>query len=182
MAKQKRIVLGVTGSIAAYKSADIVRQLQDRGFRVSVVMTKEAECFITPLTLSSLAGEKVYRGMFADGNEAWTMPHIALGQEADALLIAPATANIIGKIAGGMADDLLTCLALTTSAPILIAPAMNTAMYQNKIVQENCAKLKKHGVQLIAPAKGRLACGRVGEGHIAEVDEIIKAVVRVVRK
>lgn len=182
MANQKRIILGVTGSIAAYKSADIIRQLQEKGFRVSVVMTKEAEYFITPLTLSSLAGEKVYRGMFADGDESWAMPHIALAQEADALLIAPATANIIGKIAGGMADDLLTCLALATNAPILIAPAMNTAMYQNKIVQENCFKLKKHGVQLIAPAKGRLACGRVGEGHIAEVDEIIKAVVRAVKK
>lgn len=176
MAKAKKIILGVTGSIAAYKSADIVRRLCEKGFKVSVAMTKDAERFITPLTLSSLAGEEVYQEMFE--GDAWKMPHIALAQEADVLLIAPATAAIIGKLAHGIADNLLTCIALATRAPIVIAPAMNTEMYKNKIVQENCAQLKKLGVQFVDPVEGKLACGTVGEGHLAEVDTIVDAVVR----
>ena len=177
MSKAKHIILGVTGSIAAYKSADILRQLQEKGFKVSVVMTKEAELFITPLTLASLAGEKVYQAKIEDDGSSWQMNHIRLAQEADALLIAPATANMIAKLACGLADDLLTCIALGTSAKILLAPAMNTEMYKNKIVQENCAKLKKLGVQFIDPVKGKLACGVTGEGHIAEVKDIVAAVI-----
>ena len=172
------MILGVSGSIAAYKSADIIRCLCEKGFKVSVVMTEDAERFITPLTLSSLSGEKVYRGMFQEGEDPWTMPHITLAQAADCVLIAPATANIIGKIACGIADDLLTCIILATKAPILIAPAMNVEMYQNKIVQENCLKLKKKGVLFIDPVKGKLACGTVDLGHIADEDDIIKAVMR----
>ena len=179
MAKQKRIILGVTGSIAAYKSADLIRHLIEKGFRVSVVMTKEAEHFITPLTLSSLANEKVYRGMFDEQGDPLAMPHITLAQEADVVLIAPATANIIGKLAHGIADNLLTCIALATKAPILVAPAMNTEMYHNAIVQENCRTLKKHGVHFIDPIKGKLACGITGDGHIADDDAIIEAVLRV---
>ena len=177
MAKSKRVILGVTGSISAYKAAEIIRRLQEKGLKVSVVMTKEAEHFITPLTLSSLAGEKVYKGTISQKDESWQMPHITLAQEADVLLIAPATANIIGKIANGIADDLLTCIALATKAPTLIAPAMNTEMYKNKIVRDNCLKLKKLGVEFIDPAEGKLACGTTGEGHIADETKIIKAVI-----
>lgn len=142
---------------------------------MSVVMTKEAEHFITPLTLSSLIGEPVYRSTLDDPAQS-SMPHITLAKEADVLLIAPATANIIGKLANGLADDLLTCVALGTSAPILIAPAMNSQMYANKIVQNNCAILKKNGARFIEPTKGKLACGDVGVGHLADEDEIIKTV------
>jgi len=170
----------VTGSIAAYKSADLIREFVEKGFRVSVVMTKEAERFITPLTLSSLAGEKVYQGMFSKSKDPLFMPHITLAQEADVFLIAPATANIIGKLAHGIADNLITCIALATKAPILVAPAMNTEMYHNKIVQQNCRDLKKHGIQLIDPVKGKLACGTTGDGHMADERAIIKAVQRVV--
>jgi len=181
MAKQKRIVLGVTGSIAAYKSADLIRRLVEKGFRVSVAMTKEAERFITPLTLSSLSGGKIYRGMFDKNEDPLSMPHITLAQEADVFLIAPATANIIGKLAHGIADNLITCIALATKAPILIAPAMNTQMYRNKIVQDNCRILKKHGIELIDPIKGKLACGTAGDGHIADEAAIMKAVLRVTK-
>ncbi len=173
MASSKRIVLGVTGSIAAYKAADIVRRLTEKGAKVSVVMTKEAERFITPLTLSVLAGEEVYREGLEEAR-SWQMPHIRLAQEADLFLIAPATAAIIAKLAYGIADNLLTCIALATKARIVIAPAMNTDMYLNKVVQENCAKLKKLGVEFIDPEEGPLACGAVGEGRLADVDTIVQ--------
>jgi len=178
VAKQKRVVLGVTGSIAAYKSADLIRQLVERGFRVSVVMTKEAERFITPLTLSSLSGERVFRGMFDKNEDPLAMPHITLAQEIDVFLIAPATANIIGKLAHGIADNLITCIALATKAPILVAPAMNTQMYRNTIVQNNCRTLIKYGITIIDPIKGKLACGTMGDGHIADEASIIKAVLK----
>ena len=176
--KQKHVVLGVTGSIAAYKSADIVRRLQEEGFCVSIIMTKGAEQFITPLTLASLSGKKVFREMFDVEGKDWQIDHVSLADEADILLIAPATANIISKLACGIADDLLTCTALATKSPIVIAPAMNDGMYTNKILQENCAKLKKHGVEFVDPITGKLACGRNGKGHLADVADIIKAVKR----
>ncbi len=178
MVEQKHVVLGVTGSIAAYKAADIIRHLVMKRFKVSVAMTREAECFISPLTLSTLAGVKVCREMFGQEDHSWQMPHITLAQDADVFLIAPATAAIIGKIAHGIADNLLTCIALATKAPVLIAPAMNAQMYHHPIVQENCLKLEKQGIQLIKPVKGKLACGIIGEGHIAEVETIVAAVAR----
>ena len=178
--KSAHLILGVTASVAAYKAADLIRELIDRGFKVSVVMTKEAGYFITPLTLASLSGQKVYDSMF-ENQDTSVMPHIKLAQEADIILIAPATANIIAKIATGLADDLLTCIVLATKAPILIAPAMNTEMYHNKIVQENCAKLKRLGFTFVDPVEGKLACGTVGEGHIAEAQDIVKAVLKIVR-
>ena len=178
--EKKQIVLGVTGSIAAYKSADLVRRLIDAGFSVSVVMTKEAEHFITPLTLESLSGKKVLTGNFEDWVKDGSMSHITLAQKAAAILIAPATANIISKLAHGMADDILTCAVLATSAPVLIAPAMNETMYKNKIVQENCQKLKKHGFVFIDPVKGQLACGINGEGHFEEPENIIKVLKSVI--
>ena len=181
MVKQKRVVLGVTGSIAAYKSAEIIRRLIEKGLRVSVIMTKEAGYFITPLTLAGLSGEKVYRGMFDKKEDPEGIAHITLAQEADVFLIAPATANIIGKLAAGIADDLLACIALATKAPILIAPAMNTQMFQNKIVQENCRKLKKYGMRFIDPVRGKLACGTTGKGHLADEATIVKAVLRTIK-
>lgn len=177
MAKSKNIILGVTGSIAAYKSADILRRLMEKSFEVTVVMTKEAEEFITPLTLSALSGKRVYRGGIKD-DDSWQMPHIRLAESADLILVAPATANIIGKMANGLADDLLTCILLATKAPVVLAPAMNTEMYLHKIVQDNCAKLKKIGVDFVEPSKGKLACGTVGQGHIADEEDILKAVFR----
>ncbi len=178
--KQKHIVIGVTASIAAYKSADIIRDLSEKGFRVSVVMTKEAEHFITPLTLSSLSDGRVFSSMF-DHSAQDHMPHIKLAQDSDLILIAPATANVIGKMACGLADDLLTCIILATKAPVLIAPAMNTNMYQNKIVQENISKLKDLGFKFVNPVKGALACGTYGEGHIADVGDIVKAVLQLLK-
>ncbi len=175
--KQKNIVLGVCGSIAAYKAGDIVRRLQERDCTVTVVMTKESQQFVTPLTFASLTGRDVYTDMF-DGS-AWRMAHIELAKSADAVLIAPATANIIAKIAHGMADDLLSAFILTSRAPLLVAPAMNDDMYANALVQENCAKLRKHGAKFIEPIKGKLACGVIGIGHLAEVEDIVKAVLKI---
>ena len=170
-----KIVLGVCGSIAAYKSADLIRRFQEHHCDVTVVMTKEAECFITPLTLATLCGKDVYTGMFAAQN--WEMGHIQMAR-ADAVVVAPATANIIGKMASGMGDDYLSTLLISTRSKIFMAPAMNEDMYTNKIVQENCAKLKKHGVKFIEPVKGKLACGIVGVGHLAEAEDIVKVVLK----
>jgi len=171
----KTIVIGITGSIAAYKAADLIRRFQEKNCDVQVVMTKEAAEFITPLTLSTLSGKEVYCEMFDKGN--WRMGHIELAK-ADAFVIAPATANVIGKIANGLADDFITTLAITTKANIFIAPAMNDDMFSNAIVQENCTKLKKHGIKFVEPVKGKLACGVIGVGHLAEVDDIVKAVLK----
>ena len=174
--KIKKVVLGVCGSIAAYKAGDIIRRLQDAYCEVTVIMTREAVEFITPLTLSSLSGKAVYSDMF--DKDSWRMAHIELAKSADIVLIAPATANCIGKLAKGLADDLLTTFAITSRAPIFIAPAMNDEMYANAIVKENCAKLKKHGVKFIEPTRGKLACGVVGVGHLAEVEDIVGVVAK----
>ena len=174
--KVKQVVLGVCGSIAAYKAGDIIRRLQDNHCEVTVIMTEEAAQFITPLTLSSLSGKNVYSDMF--DKYSWRMAHIELAKGADVVLIAPATANIIGKLANGVCDDLLTTFVVTSHAKIFIAPAMNDDMYANGIVRENCAKLKKHGFNFIEPVKGKLACGTVGVGHLAEVEDIVKSVVK----
>jgi phosphopantothenoylcysteine decarboxylase/phosphopantothenate--cysteine ligase len=174
--KNKHIVLGVCGSIAAYKAGDIIRRLQDAGCTVTVIMTKEAREFITPLTLATLSGRPVYSDMF--DKDSWSMAHIELARSADAVLIAPATANCIGKLAHGLADDLLTTFVISSHALVFLAPAMNDEMFANTIVQENCAKLKKHGMKFIEPVKGKLACGTVGVGHLAEVEEIVKAILK----
>jgi len=173
--KVKRVVLGVCGSIAAYKAGDIIRRLQDVQCDVTVIMTKGAGQFITPLTLSSLSGKTAHSDMF--DKDSWRMAHIELAKSTDLILIAPATANVIGKLANGLADDLLTTFVITSKAPVLIAPAMNDEMYANEIVRENCAKLKKHGFKFIEPVKGKLVCGTVGIGHLAEIEDIVKAVV-----
>ena len=172
----KNIVLGVTGSIAAYKAADITNILTKLGYNVDVIMTKSAMEFITPLTLQTLSKNRVYSDMFKLEYPR-EVKHISLSQKADLFLIAPATANIIGKLANGIADDMLSTNALSMKGiPMLIAPAMNTRMYENPFVQDNIDKLKKYGYQIIEPKEARLACGDTGKGALADVDEIISIV------
>ncbi len=159
--------------MAIYKSCDLIRRLIEENFSVTVVMTEAAEEFIKPLLFQSLSGNKVYRGMF-DAPESWNIEHISLADTADLVLIAPATANIIGKIAAGICDDLLTCVVAATKSKVAICPAMNENMYNNIIVQGNINKLKKAGYYFIGPKKGKLACGKTGLGCLAEVDLIVK--------
>lgn len=173
--KPKNIILGVTASIAIYKACEIIRQLKKEDFSIAVVMTKEAGEFIKPIVFQSLSGNKVYQGFF-DEPQTWEIEHISLAKRADLVLIAPATANIIAKIVSGICDDLLTCLVCATKAPVLICPAMNESMFENKIVQDNIKKLKTLGYKFVGPIKGRLACGRVGMGCLAEVETIVKEV------
>ncbi|MBI4835071.1 MAG: bifunctional phosphopantothenoylcysteine decarboxylase/phosphopantothenate--cysteine ligase CoaBC [Planctomycetes bacterium] len=179
--KGKNILIGVTGGIAAYKAAEIVSRLHQKGASVKVVMTKSAAEFVTPLTFQTLSHNQVYTEMFS-GYEA-NPKHISLADEADLLLVAPATANIIGKIAHGIADDLLSTVVMSlprrqagVKCPVLIAPAMNDMMYKNPIVQENIKKLQKLGYKFIPPEKGYLACQKVGEGRLACLDTILSSV------
>jgi len=172
----REIVLGVTGSIGAYKAADLVRRLREEGCGVTCVLTKEAAQFITPLTLQALSERKVYTDLFSLEDPA--VVHTTLADRADLVLIAPATANLIGKLATGLADDLLTCLALATRAPILIAPAMNVHMYEHPAVQENLGRLKRLGHQFIGPEHGQLACGYDALGHLADVEHIVQHALR----
>jgi phosphopantothenoylcysteine decarboxylase/phosphopantothenate--cysteine ligase len=175
VAKKRNIILGVTASIAIYKACDIVRRLNEEALSVTVVMTREAEELIRPIVFQSLSGNKVYRGLF-DEPEGWEIEHVSLAKKADLVLIAPATANIIAKVASGICDDLLTCIISATKAPVLICPAMNENMYKNRITQENIKKLKSLGYRFIEPRVGRLACGKMGLGCLAEVETIIKEV------
>ena len=175
MLANKTIVLGITGSIAAYKAADIASKLTQAGARVEVVMTDSATRFVAPLTLRSITGRPVVTDMFELASE-YSIEHIALAEAADVVVIAPATANIIAKLAGGIADDMLTCTVLATKAPIILAPAMNVNMFENSITQDNLAKLKSRGFTIVDPAYGRLASGKMGVGCLAEVEEIIATV------
>ncbi|HSV42942.1 MAG TPA: flavoprotein [Candidatus Bathyarchaeia archaeon] len=179
---KKHILLGVTGSIAAYKAADLIRLFSKKGHRVSAIMTRAAEEFITPLTLATLSNEKVWRSMFDSEAEQRIVSHISLAREADALVIAPASADIIGKIANGIADDLLSTVAMATRAPIVIAPAMNLQMYENPVVQKNCETLKGLGMTFVGPEQGELACGEWGNGRLAELQAIADCVEQVLDK
>jgi len=178
----KNIILGVTGSIAAYKSCDIIRRLKEKKFSVTVIMTKDAEEFITPLTLQTLSNNRVYRSLFELVGEQYSVEHVSLAQKADLVLVAPATANIIGKAANGICDDLITCVIMATDAPIAFTPAMNDGMYKNKILQDNIAKLKKFGYKFIGPEKGKLADGKVGIGRLADIDKIVKESMAMLKK
>lgn len=180
MNKDKNIILGVTASVAIYKACDIIRSLIEKGFSVSVVMTQEAGEFIKPALFQSLSGNKVYKDLF-DAPDSWEVEHISLAEKADLVLIAPATANIIAKISHGICDDLLTCVVSATKARVLLCPAMNENMYKNKITQENIRKLKSLGYKFVEPRKGRLACGKVGLGCLAEVETIIKEAEKLLR-
>lgn len=174
-AKVKHVIVGVTASVAIYKACEIIRRLKEASFAVSVIQTKESEELIKPILFESLSQSKVYRGLF-DAPETREIEHISLAQKADLILVAPATANIIAKIASGICDDLLTCVICASKAPVLFAPAMNEQMYKNEITQGNIKKLKSLGYKFIDPKEGKLACGDKGVGCLAEVDRIIKEV------
>ena len=169
---KKNIVLGVTGSIAAYKACDITSKLAKKSINIDVIMTKSATNFVHPLTFQTLSSNVVNVDMF-DDIKYWEVNHISLAKKADILLIAPATANIIAKLANGIADDMLSSVALATKNQIIIAPAMNTNMYENPATIENIEKLKKRGVKFIEPDSGMLACKDVGKGKLADVDTIV---------
>ncbi|MEA4960146.1 bifunctional phosphopantothenoylcysteine decarboxylase/phosphopantothenate--cysteine ligase CoaBC [Lutispora sp.] len=171
MLENKNIVLGVTGGIAAYKSCDLVSRLVKAGANVDVIMTENAINFINPLTFQALSSNQVIVDMFKEP-KYWEIQHISLAKKADAVVIAPATANIIGKIANGIADDMLTTVAMATTAPLVFAPAMNSNMYENKILQSNIDRLKEIGYHFIEPGEGRLACGDIGKGKMAEPYDI----------
>ena len=179
-----KIALGVTGGIAAYKAAEIVRLLQDRGIRVQVVMTRAAQEFVRPLTFAALSGEKVITSMFAPGEEQppnidSAIEHIAVAQSIDALLVAPATADVIAHFAQGIATDFLTTLYLATTAPVVVAPAMNVNMWNHPATQSNLEVLRKRGVKIVDPGSGYLACGMTGAGRLAENEAIVAAVLEV---
>ncbi len=181
-----KVALGVTGGIAAYKSAEIVRLLQDRGIRVQVVMTRAAQEFIRPLTFAALSGERVITGMFSPGEEHSpnidsanidsAIEHIAVAQSIDALLVAPATADVLAQFAQGIAGDFLTTLYLATTAPVVVAPAMNVNMWNHPATQANLEILRQRGVKIVDPGAGYLACGMTGSGRLAENEVIVAAV------
>jgi phosphopantothenoylcysteine decarboxylase/phosphopantothenate--cysteine ligase len=173
--KGKKIILGVTGGIAAYKAAELMRQLVRAEAEVFGVMTRSAQAFITPLTLQTLSGHPVATDLF-DLIEESEIGHISLADRADLVVIAPATANVIGKIAAGIADDFLTTLVMATRAPVLFAPAMNVHMWNNPILQENIKKLKARGYHFIDPEAGELACGYEGQGRLADIAEIVEEI------
>ncbi len=168
----KSIILGVTGSIAAYKAADMTSRLTKSGHTVFVVMTAHAVGFVSPLTFQTLSRNAVTTGIF-DEKESWHPGHIALADRADLLLVAPATANVIAKLAHGIADDALTSIALATQAPVLIAPAMNGKMWKHPATVENVSRLKARGVRFIGPEEGMLACGYEGIGRLWDVAGIV---------
>ena len=172
----KCVVIGVTGGIAVYKALDIISALRKKDIEVHVIMTESATKFVNPLTFQSISQNMVVTDMFAEP-KAWEIQHISLAQKADLMLIAPATANIIGKVANGISDDMLsTTIMAASKAKVIFAPAMNTQMYKNKIVQSNIEKLKNFGYDFIEPASGRLACGDVGVGKLADVNTIVERV------
>src|ERR1700747_600153 len=176
-----RIPLGVTGGVAAYKAAELLRRLQQDGFSVQVVMTRGAREFVTPLTFAALSGQKVITDLFGDssGGEAnleSAIEHIAVAQRTDLLLVAPATADIIAKFARGIADDFLTTLYLASTASVVVAPAMNVNMWNHPATQENVEKLRSRGAKIVQPDEGYLACGMTGPGRLAGIEEILSAV------
>ena len=170
------IVVGVTGGIAAYKTCELVRALVKREYRVKVVMTEAATRFVSPLTFRTLSTEPVTVSLWAEEPDA-KVHHISLAEEADVMVIAPCTANVIAKLAHGRADDMLTTTALATEAPLVIAPAMNVHMWRKEVTQRNVAALVVRGARIVDPPRGELACGDVGEGRLASVDDIVEAVV-----
>jgi phosphopantothenoylcysteine decarboxylase / phosphopantothenate---cysteine ligase len=174
-----KIALGVSGGIAAYKAAEIVRQLQDRGVRVQVVMTASAQEFVRPLTFAALSGEKVITGMFGSSAEEPNLDsaveHISVAQSIDCLLVAPATADVIAKFAQGISNDFLSTLYLATTAPVILAPAMNVNMWEHPATKANLEILRARGVHIVEPGSGYLACGMVGAGRLAEPEQIVAA-------
>ncbi|MFR5471797.1 MAG: bifunctional phosphopantothenoylcysteine decarboxylase/phosphopantothenate--cysteine ligase CoaBC [Romboutsia sp.] len=181
MLKDKTVVIGVSGGIAVYKTLDVVSRLRKLGVNVNVIMTKSATEFVTPLSFQSLSQNYVVCDMFEDP-KTWDVEHISLAKRADVFLIAPATANVIGKIANGIADDMLTTTVMATKAKVLIAPAMNTNMYENPILQRNINTLKELGYNFVESESGRLACGDTGKGKLASPETIVDEVVKLLSK
>lgn len=180
MPKKKNIILGITGSIAAYKACDLITRLTSKGYNISCITTSEAEEFITALTLETLSGNRVYGEMFRPAEKREAI-HVSLAQKADLIAICPATANVIAKLATGICDDLLTCTVLSSRSPVLIAPAMNDNMYKHKITQKNIQALKKTGYKFVNPIVGRLACGYAGVGHLAEIGRIAEKIITLLK-
>lgn len=166
------IVLGVTASIAAYKAADLVSRLKQGGAEIYTIMTPAAHEFIRPLTFQTISGNPVFSDMFQQV-QGFNPFHISLAERADVVVVAPATADFLGKISAGLADNLLSAVVMASRSPVLIAPAMNVNMYHNSIVQENIEKLKNHGFQFVGPESGYLACGYEGPGRLASIDKIL---------
>lgn len=181
MLKDKTILLGVTGSIAAYKIANLASMLVKQHATVHVIMTRNACHFITPMTFETLTGNKCIVDTF-DRDFDFKVEHVSLAKQADVVLVAPATANVIGKIAGGICDDMLTTTVCATKAPCIIAPAMNTGMWENPIVQDNVERLKKFGYEIITPASGRLACGDIGSGKMPDEEMLMWHIMMAVAK
>lgn len=181
MLKNKTVVIGVSGGIAVYKTLDVISRLRKLGVNVNVIMTKSATEFVTPLSFQSLSQNYVVCDMFEDP-KTWDVEHVSLAKRADVFLIAPATANVIGKIANGIADDMLTTTVMATKAKVLIAPAMNTNMYENPILQRNINTLKELGYNFVEPESGRLACGDTGKGKLASPEIIVDEVVKLLSK
>ena len=172
----KTIGIGITGGIAAYKITDLVSKLKKNDYEVIVLMTEGAARFITPLTLKTISGREVLTDLWQESPE-WKVQHIGVAEEIDLLVVAPATANIIGKMANGIADDLLSTVYLANTAPVIIVPAMNSNMYQKPVVQENLNRLKSHGCTIVAPECGELACGASGPGRLPDIEVIYQAIV-----
>lgn len=168
----KTVVLCVTGGIAAYKAADLTSKLRQSGAAVRVLMTASATQFITPITFETLSGSRVVTDTF-DRNFAWEVEHVSLAKAADVFVVAPATANVLAKMAHGVADDMVTTTLLATKAPIVVAPAMNTGMYDNPVTQQNLETLRAHGVHIVEPASGHLACGDTGRGKLADTPALL---------
>jgi phosphopantothenoylcysteine decarboxylase/phosphopantothenate--cysteine ligase len=177
----KCVVIGVSGGVAVYKALEVISRLRKKDIEVRVIMTESAQKFVTPLSFQSLSQNMVTTDMF-DEPKAWEIQHISLAKKADLMLVLPATANIIGKVANGIADDMLSTTIMATKAPVVFAPAMNTNMYENPIVQNNIEKLKSFGYEFIEPASGRLACGDVGAGKLADVEDIYEFVLKTLYK
>ncbi|WP_346934965.1 bifunctional phosphopantothenoylcysteine decarboxylase/phosphopantothenate--cysteine ligase CoaBC [Clostridium sp.] len=173
--RKKNVVVGVTGGVAVYKALDVISRLKKKDINVDVIMTKSACEFVTPLSFQSLSQNAVIKNMF-DEPRAFEIQHISLAKKADVLVVVPATANIIGKVANGIADDMLSTTIMATNAKVIFAPAMNTNMYNNPIVQENIKKLISYGYEFINPSSGRLACGDVGDGKLADTEDIAEVI------
>jgi len=175
MENKKSVVIGVTGGIAVYKALDVISRLKKENVEVYVIMTKAAMEFVNPISFQTLSQNVVICDMFEEP-KAWELQHISLAKKADLFVIVPATANIIGKVAGGISDDMLTTTIMATKAPVIFAPAMNVNMYNNKILQGNIQKLKEFGYAFIDPTCGRLACGDIGEGKLAQTEDIFEII------
>lgn len=173
----KRVLLAVSGGIAAYKACDIVSALKKRDVEVQVVMTENATKFVTPLTFEALSGRMVYTDTFDYSSDA-SIKHIVLAQEADLMCVAPATANIIAKLACGIADDMVSSTFLAATCPVVVCPAMNTHMYENAATQANVRTLEERGIEIVGPGVGKLACGDVARGTLSPVEEIVDALMR----